>query len=41
MGIATLATWLLTAGIGAYMLRTWIVRGGPRMRRAPVTAFPP
>src|SRR5690348_2662619 len=41
MGIATLATWLLTAGIGAYMLRTWIVRGGPRMRRAAGDRLPP
>ena len=41
MGIATLATWLLTAGIGAYMLRTWIVRGGPRMRRATSDRLPP
>ena len=41
MGIATLASWLLTAGIGAYMLRTWIVRGGPRMRRATGDRLPP
>src|SRR5947207_8518503 len=34
MGIATLVTWLLTVGIGAYMLRTWIARGGPRMQSA-------
>src|SRR5580704_52429 len=30
MAIATLVSWLLTAGIGAYMLRTWFVRGGGR-----------
>src|SRR4029077_1108141 len=41
MGIATLASWLLTAAIGAYMLRTWIVRGGPRMRRAAGDRLPP
>jgi hypothetical protein len=41
MGIATLVTWLLTAGIGAYMLRTWIARGGPRMPRATGDRLPP
>ncbi|HEY3952814.1 MAG TPA: hypothetical protein VGM53_05520 [Streptosporangiaceae bacterium] len=34
MGIATLATWMLTVGMGAYMLRTWIAHGGPQMQRA-------
>jgi hypothetical protein len=41
MAIATLVTWLLTAGIGAYMLHTWIARGGPRMRRAGADRLPP
>ena len=41
MGIATLVTWLLTVGIGAYMLRTWIARGGPRMQRAGADRLPP
>jgi manganese efflux pump family protein len=41
MAIATLVTWLLTAGIGAFMLRTWIARGGPRMRRAGADRLPP
>lgn len=41
MGIATLVTWLLTAGLGAYMLRTWIARGGPRMKRAGDDRLPP
>jgi hypothetical protein len=41
MGIATLATWMLTAGIGAYMLRTWIARGGPRAQRARADGLPP
>ena len=41
MGIATLVSWLLTAGIGAYMLRTWIARGGPRLRRAAGDPLPP
>jgi len=33
MAIATLVTWLITVSIGAYMLRTWIARGGGRARR--------
>lgn len=41
MAIATLATWLLTAGIGAFMLRTWIARGGPRAQRARPEGLPP
>jgi hypothetical protein len=41
MAIATLATWLLTVSIGAYMLRTWIARGGPRMQRAGSDRLPP
>jgi manganese efflux pump family protein len=32
--LAALVSWLLTAAIGGYMLRTWIVRGGLRLRRA-------
>lgn len=41
MGIATLATWLLAAGIGGYMLRTWIARDGPRIQRSRVDGLPP
>jgi hypothetical protein len=41
MAIATLISWLCTASIGAYMLRTWIARGGPRMQRAPGDKLPP
>jgi hypothetical protein len=41
MGIATLVSWLFTAGIGAFMLRTWIARGGPRTQRAPGDRLPP
>jgi hypothetical protein len=33
-GIAALVTWLLDAGSGAYMLGTWIVRGGLRRQAA-------
>jgi hypothetical protein len=32
--LAALISWLLTAAIGGYMLRAWIVRGGLRLRRA-------
>ncbi len=41
MGIAALVTWLLAAGIGAYMLRTWIARGGPQAQRARGDGLPP
>jgi len=41
MGIATLVSWLLTASLGGYMLRTWIARGGPRMTRAGGDRLPP
>ena len=33
-GLATLATWLLTMGIGAFMLVPWIRRRGPHRPRA-------
>jgi hypothetical protein len=32
--LAALVSWLLTAAVGGYMLCTWIVRGGLRLRRA-------
>jgi hypothetical protein len=34
LALATLTTWLLDAGSGGYMLRTWIVRGGLRRQRS-------
>jgi manganese efflux pump family protein len=40
-GTATLICWLLTAGIGVYMLRTWIARGGLRRQRATGVGVPP
>jgi manganese efflux pump family protein len=40
-GTAALMTWLLTAGIGVYMLRTWIARGGLRRQRATGVGVPP
>ncbi len=39
--VATLIAWLLTAGIGAYMLRTWVARGGLRAQRATGVGVPP
>jgi len=40
-GTAALIAWLLTAGIGVYMLRTWIARGGLRRQRATGVGVPP
>jgi hypothetical protein len=39
--VAALIAWLLTAGIGAYMLRTWVARGGLRAQRATGVGVPP
>lgn len=41
MRFATFISWLLTAGIGAYMLRTWLARGGLRRERARPGGLPP
>ncbi|MGE5293109.1 MAG: hypothetical protein ACM3ML_39180 [Micromonosporaceae bacterium] len=41
LGVVTLITWLLAAGIGAYMLRTSIARGALRRQRAIKGALPP
>jgi manganese efflux pump family protein len=41
VGIVTLITWLVTAGIGAYMLSALIARGGLRQQRATRGALPP
>jgi manganese efflux pump family protein len=40
-GTAALIAWLTTAGIGVYMLRTWIARGGLRRQRATGVGVPP
>jgi hypothetical protein len=40
-GIAALIVWLFTVAIGAYMLRTWIARGGLRRQRATGVGAPP
>jgi hypothetical protein len=41
MAIAAMISWVLTASIGAYMLRTWVMRGGLRRQRASGVGVPP
>jgi hypothetical protein len=41
LGVAALIVWLLTVSIGAYMLRTWIARGGLRRQRTTGVGAPP
>jgi hypothetical protein len=41
VGIAALIAWLLTVSIGAYMLRTYIARGGLRRQRVTGVGVPP
>jgi hypothetical protein len=41
LAVAAVIAWLLTASIGVYMLRTWIVRGGLRRQRATGVGVPP
>ena len=41
MAIAAMIAWVLTASIGAYMLRTWVTRGGLRRQRATGVGVPP
>jgi hypothetical protein len=41
MRSATLASWLITASLGAFMLRTWLARGGPGRERAKPGGLPP
>jgi hypothetical protein len=41
MAIAAAVAWVLTASIGAYMLRTWVARGGLRRQRATGVGVPP
>src|SRR5919109_4244821 len=41
MAIAAMVAWVLTASIGVYMLRTWLVRGGLRRQRATGAGVPP
>jgi hypothetical protein len=41
MRFATLISWLVTASIGAFMLRSWLARGGLRRERARAGGLPP
>ena len=41
MRFATLISWLLTASLGAYMLHTWLARGGLHRERARPGGLPP
>ena len=41
MAIAAMVAWVVTASIGVYMLRTWMVRGGLRRQRATGVGVPP
>jgi hypothetical protein len=40
MDMAALVAWATTALGGAYLLTTWLVRGGMRQRKAGATRFP-
>ena len=41
MRAAALISWLVTASLGAFMLRTWLARGGLRRERAKAGGLPP
>lgn len=41
MRAATLISWLVTASLGAFMLRTWLARGGLGSERAKAGGLPP
>jgi len=41
MRFAALASWLITVSLGAFMLRTWLARGGLRRERARAGGLPP
>jgi hypothetical protein len=41
MRLAALVGWLITASLGAFMLRTWLARGGLRRERARQGGLPP
>jgi hypothetical protein len=41
MRTATLVSWLITASLGAFMLHTWLARGGLRRERAKPGGLPP
>jgi hypothetical protein len=41
MRLATFISWLVTASLGAFMLRTWLARGGLHRERARAGGLPP
>jgi hypothetical protein len=41
MANVALVTWLVTAGVGFFMLVRWLSRGGLRRSGTPTTHFPP
>lgn len=41
LGVAALVSWLVAEGLGAWMLRRWIVTGGTRRPRSRDAASPP
>jgi hypothetical protein len=41
MRAATLISWLVTVSLGAFMLRTWLARGGLRKERGKAGGLPP
>lgn len=41
MRFATLISWVLTASLGGFMLRTWLARDGLRTERAKAEGLPP
>ena len=41
LAVAAVITWVLTASIGAYMLRAWVARDGLRRQRATGVGVPP
>jgi hypothetical protein len=41
MRTATLVSWLITASLGAFMLHTWLARGGLHRERAKQGGLPP
>jgi hypothetical protein len=41
MRIATLISWVLTASLGGFMLRTWLASGGLRRERSRAGGLPP
>lgn len=41
MAVAALITWVITAGLGFFMLGTWLSAGGARTSAGTVSHFPP